>query len=95
MSSVTEVAVPTSDFDGNAPVNGSRCMASTFAASMLAALSCVVFLAILLAARNLLLPGFALVPVACGLACVGCWCDRNSRDAWDFAFWSLHAEVRQ
>lgn len=30
MSSVTEVAVPTSDFDGNAPVNGSRCMASTF-----------------------------------------------------------------
>lgn len=25
MSSVTEVAVPTSDFDGNAPVNGSRC----------------------------------------------------------------------
>lgn len=74
MSSVTEVAVPTSDFDGNAPVNGSRCMASTFseslywrrsarryelaglAASMLAALSCVVFLAILLAARNLLLP---------------------------------------
>ena len=62
---------------------------------MLAALSCVVFLAILLAARNLLLPGFALVPVACGLACVGCWCDRNSRDAWDFAFWSLHAEVRQ
>ena len=82
MSSVTEVAVPTSDFDGNAPVNGSRCMASTFseslywrrsarryelaglAAWMLAALSCVVFLAILLAARNLLLPGFALVPVA-------------------------------
>lgn len=62
---------------------------------MLAALSCVVFLAILLAARNLLLPGFALVPVACGLACVGCWCDRNSRDAWDFAFWSLHTEVRQ
>ena len=79
MSSVTEVAVPTSDFDGNAPVNGSRCMASTFseslywrrsarryelaglAAWMLAALSCVVFLAILLAARNLLLPGFALV----------------------------------
>lgn len=75
MSSVTEVAVPTSDFDGNAPVNGSRDMASTFseslywrrsarryelaglAASMLAALSCVVFLAILLAARNLLLPG--------------------------------------
>lgn len=57
--------------------------------------SCVVFLAILLAARNLLLPGFALVPVACGLACVGCWCDRNSRDAWDFAFWSLHVEVRQ
>ena len=71
MSSVTEVAVPTSDFDGNAPVNGSRCMASTFseslywrrsarryelaglAAWMLAALSCVVFLAILLAARNL------------------------------------------
>lgn len=68
MSSVTEVAVPTSDFDGNAPVNGSRCMASTFseslywrrsarryelaglAAWMLAALSCVVFLAILLAA---------------------------------------------
>ena len=84
MSSVTEVAVPTSDFDGNAPVNGSRCMASTFSESlywrrsarryelaglavwMLAALSCVVFLAILLAARNLLLPGFALVPVACG-----------------------------
>lgn len=113
MSSVTEVAVPTSDFDGNAPVNGSRCMASTFSESlywrrsarryelaglavwMLAALSCVVFLAILLAARNLLLSGFALVPVACGLACVGCWCDRNSRDAWDFAFWSLHAEVRQ
>ena len=74
MSSVTEVAVPTSDFDGNAPVNGSRCMASTFseslywrrsarryelaglAAWMLAALSCVVFLAILLAARNLLVP---------------------------------------
>ena len=82
MSSVTEVAVPTSDFDGNAPVNGSRCMASTFseslywrrsarryelaglAAWMLAALSCVVFLAILLAARNLLLPGFALGPAA-------------------------------
>ena len=101
MSSVTEVAVPTSDFDGNAPANGSRDMASTFSESlywrrsarryellglvswMLAALSCVVFLAILLAARNLLLPGFALVPVACGLACVGCWCDRNSRDAWD------------
>ena len=106
MSSVTEVAVPTSDFDGNAPVNGSRDMASTFSESLYwrrsarryelaAALSCVVFLAILLAARNLLLPGFALVPVACGLACVGCWCDRNSRDAWDFAFWSLHAEVRQ
>ena len=113
MSSVTEVAVPTSDFDGNAPANGSRDMASTFSESlywrrsarryellglvswMLAALSCVVFLAILLAARNLLLPGFVLVPVACGLACVGCWCDRNSRDAWDFAFWSLHAEVRQ
>ena len=105
MSSVTEVAVPTSDFDGNAPANGSRDMASTFSESlywrrsarryellglvswMLAALSCVVFLA--------LLPGFALVPMACGLACVGCWCDRNSRDAWDFAFWSLHAEVRQ
>lgn len=85
MSSVTEVAVPTSDFDGNAPANGSRDMASTFSESlywrrsarryellglvswMLAALSCVVFLAILLAARNLLLPGFALVPVACGL----------------------------
>lgn len=33
MSSVTEVAVPTSDFDGNAPVNGSRCMASTFSES--------------------------------------------------------------
>ena len=113
MSSVTEVAVPTSDFDGNAPANGSRDMASTFSESlywrrsarryellglvswMLAALSCVVFLAILLAARNLLLPGFALVPVACGLACVGCWCDRNSRAAWDFAFWSLHTEVRQ
>ena len=30
MSSVTEVAVPTSDFDGNAPANGSRDMASTF-----------------------------------------------------------------
>ena len=100
MSSVTEVAVPTSDFDGNAPVNGSRCMASTFSESLywrrsarryeLAGLA-----AWLLAARNLLLPGFALVPVACGLACVGCWCDRNSRDAWDFAFWSLHAEVRQ
>lgn len=88
MSSVTEVAVPTSDFDGNAPANGSRDMASTFSESlywrrsarryellglvswMLAALSCVVFLAILLAARNLLLPGFALVPVACGLALV-------------------------
>jgi hypothetical protein len=67
MSSVTEVAVPTSDFDGNAPANGSRDMASTFSESlywrrsarryellglvswMLAALSCVVFLAILLA----------------------------------------------
>ena len=94
MSSVTEVAVPTSDFDGNAPVNSSRCMASTFSESLYWR-RCVVFLAILLAARNLLLPGFALVPVACGLACVGCWCDRNSRDAWDFAFWSLHAEVRQ
>lgn len=34
MSSVTEVAVPTSDFDGNAPVNGSRCMASTFSESL-------------------------------------------------------------
>ena len=72
-----------------------RAAGTCLAAWMLAALSCVVFLAILLAARNLLLPGFALVPVACGLACVGCWCDRNSRDAWDFAFWSLHAEVRQ
>ena len=100
MSSVTEVAVPTSDFDGNAPVNGSRCMASTFSESLywrrsarryeLAGLA-----ASMLAARNLLLPGFALVPMACGLACVGCWCDSNSRDAWDFAFWSLHAEVRQ
>lgn len=113
MSSVTEVAVPTSDFDGNAPrewfaVHGvyifripvwrrsaRRYELAGLAAWMLAALSCVVFLAILLAARNLLLPGFALVPVACGLACVGCWCDRNSRDAWDFAFWPLHAEVRQ
>lgn len=74
---------------------GRRYELAGLAAWMLAALSCVVFLAILLAARNLLLPGFALVPVACGLACVGCWCDRNSRDAWDFAFWSLHAEVRQ
>lgn len=34
MSSVTEVAVPTSDFDGNAPVNGSRGMASTFSESL-------------------------------------------------------------
>ena len=34
MFSVTEVAVPTSDFDGNAPVNGSRCMASTFSESL-------------------------------------------------------------
>lgn len=34
MSSVTEVAVPTSDFDGNAPVNGSRDMASTFSESL-------------------------------------------------------------
>ena len=34
MSSVTEVAVPTSDFDGNAPVNSSRCMASTFSESL-------------------------------------------------------------
>ena len=34
MSSVTEVAVPTSDFDGNAPANGSRCMASTFSESL-------------------------------------------------------------
>ena len=33
MSSVTEVAVPTSDFDGNAPANGSRDMASTFSES--------------------------------------------------------------
>lgn len=113
MSSVTEVAVPTSDFDGNAPVNGSRCMASTFSESlywrrsarryellglvswMLAALSCVVFLAILLAARNLLLPAVLLVPLACVMVLAGRWCDRNSRDAWDFAFWSLHAEVRQ
>lgn len=73
MSSVTEVAVPTSDFDGNAPANGSRDMASTFseslywrrsarryelaglAAWMLAALSCVVFLAILLAASILVI----------------------------------------
>ncbi len=113
MSSVTEVAVPTSDFDGNVPVNGSRCMASTFseslywrrsarryelvglAAWMLAALSCVVFLAILLAVRNLFVPAVLLVPLACGMVLVGRWCDRNSRDAWDFAFWSLHAEVRQ
>lgn len=113
MSSVTEVAVPTSDFDGNAPVNGSRCMASTFseslywrrsarryelaglAAWMLAALSCVVFLAILLAARNLLVPAVLLVTLACVMVLAGRWCDRNSRDAWDFAFWSLHAEVRQ
>lgn len=102
MSSVTEVAVPTSDFDGNAPVNGSRCMASTFseslywrrsarryelaglAAWMLAALSCVVFLAILLAARNLLVPAVLLVPLACVMVLAGRWCDRNSRDAWDF-----------
>lgn len=34
MSSVTEVAVPTSDFDGNAPVNSSRDMASTFSESL-------------------------------------------------------------
>lgn len=34
MSSVTEVAVPTSDFDGNAPANGSRDMASTFSESL-------------------------------------------------------------
>lgn len=34
MSSVAEVAVPTSDFDGNASVNGSRCMASTFSESL-------------------------------------------------------------
>ena len=40
MSSVTEVAVPTSDFDGNAPVNGSRCMASTFSESLLLAALC-------------------------------------------------------
>lgn len=79
MSSVTEVAVPTSDFDGNAPVNGSRCMASTFSESLYWRRSA----------------GIRFVPVACGLACVGCWCDRNSRDAWDFAFWSLHVEVRQ
>lgn len=83
MSSVTEVAVPTSDFDGNAPVNGSRCMASTFseslywrrsarryelaglAASMLAALSCVVFLAILLAGIRFGAGG--LRPGLCGL----------------------------
>ena len=100
MSSVTEVAVPTSDFDGNAPVNGSRCMASTFSESLYWRRSArryelLGLVSWMLAARNLLLPGFALVPVACGLACVGCWCDRNSRDAWDFAFWSLHAEVRQ
>ena len=36
-----------------------------------------------------------LVPLACVMVLVGRWCDRNSRDAWDFAFWSLHAEVRQ
>ena len=100
MSSVTEVAVPTSDFDGNAPVNGSRCMASTFSESLYWRRSArryelLGLVSWMLAARNLLLSGFALVPVACGLACVGCWCDRNSRDAWDFAFWSLHAEVRQ
>ena len=90
MSSVTEVAVPTSDFDGNAPVNGSRCMASTFseslywrrsarryelaglAAWMLAALSCVVFLAILLDARESASVGIrfgagGLRPGLCGL----------------------------
>lgn len=111
MSSVTEVAVPTSDFHGNALASGSRGTASTFSESlywrrsarryellgiavwMLAALSCLVFLAILLAARNLILPGFALVPVACGLAYAGRWCDRNARDAWDFAFWSLRMEA--
>ena len=81
MSSVTEVAVPTSDFDGNAPANGSRDMASTFSESLYWRRS----------ARRYELLGL----VSCGLACVGCWCDRNSRDAWDFAFWSLHAEVRQ
>lgn len=100
MSSVTEVAVPTSDFDGNAPVNGSRCMASTFSESLywrrsarryeLAGLA-----AWMLAARNLLVPAVLLVPLACVMVLAGRWCDRNSRDAWDFAFWSLHAEVRQ
>lgn len=111
MSSVTEVAVPTSDFHGNTPTSGSRGIASTFSESlywrrsarryellglaswMLAALSCVAFMAILLAVRNLLLPGFALVPLACGLAYAGRWCDRNARDAWDFTFWSLRAEA--
>ena len=60
---------------------------------MLSALSCVVFMAVLLAARWLFPSGFVLVPLACGLACAGRWCDRSSRDAWDFAFWSLHADL--
>lgn len=89
MSSVTEVAVPTSDFDGNAPVNGSRCMASTFseslywrrsarryelaglAAWMLAALSCVVFLAILLAARLVWVAGATVTRAMPGISLSG------------------------
>lgn len=117
MSSVTEVAVPTSDFDGNAPANGSRDMASTcspgfpeslywrrlgrryellgLASWIVATVAVVVFVAVLIAARSLLAPAVLLVPLACGMVLAGRWCDRNSRDAWDFAFWSLHAEVRQ
>ena len=62
---------------------------------VVAAVAVVVFVAVLIAARDLLVPAVFLVPLACVMVLVGRWCDRNSRDAWDFAFWSLHAEVRQ
>ena len=62
---------------------------------IVAAVAVVVFVAVLIAARDLLVPAVFLVPLACVMVLVGRWCDRNSRDAWDFAFWSLHAEVRQ
>ena len=55
----------------------------------------IVFMALIMAKKLSPFTSLILVPVAFGLTCVGCWCDRNSRDAWDFAFWSLHAEVRQ
>ena len=96
MSSVTEVLVA-SDSDGTACAGVSRCMASTCFPGFPESLYWrrLGRRYELLGLASWVVPAVFLVPLACVMVLVGRWCDRNSRDAWDFAFWSLHAEVRQ